>query len=153
MAPGRIPFFGRGPIDSGRLLNIAVTSNLAAGTAWSLAHNIRAAIKSLHRKVDQSESPENAPEYIYAPHGSAMLFRASFFELGGDLTFRSFLYGEEQHVAEQVRRVGLKVVWLPGLNVKHFAGTTTSLIPPGSRLRWEFESNLSNYKRYYKGIS
>ena len=69
------------------------------------------------------------PRAIYAPHGSFVLFHRSYFAAGGDIKHGARLYGEELFVAESARRLGLKVVYDPRLQVLHRRHSTTQALP------------------------
>jgi GT2 family glycosyltransferase len=56
---------------------------------------------------------------IYAPHGSFIALHRSYFEKGGTLDYGAFLFGEEIFVAETARRLGLTVLYEPGLAIEH----------------------------------
>ncbi len=69
------------------------------------------------------------PRAIYAPHGSFVLFHRSYFAAGGGIKHGARLYGEEVFVAETARRLGLKVVYDPRLQVLHRRHSTTQALP------------------------
>jgi len=69
-----------------------------------------------------------APERIYAPHGSFMLFHRSYFEAGGTLRHGTFLFGEEIFVAETARQLGLAIVHDPRLVVDHRQNTPYKIL-------------------------
>lgn len=52
---------------------------------------------------------------IYAPHGSCLIFKDSYFRLGGTLDLPNFLFGEEIFVAETTALLGLDVIYDPRL--------------------------------------
>jgi len=56
---------------------------------------------------------------IYAPHGSFVVLTRRFFSEGGSLEYRPFLFGEEIHLGEQVRRMNLRTRFCPDLQVWH----------------------------------
>lgn len=80
---------------------------------------IKYALATLLRRTpgpDQS-APAAGFREIYAPHGACILFAAEYFRRGGDLCYPSFLFGEEVFVAETARRLGVKVLYDPGLRM------------------------------------
>lgn len=87
--------------------------------------------------------------HTYAVHGSIIAFRRSFFDAGGTLAFDGFMYGEEIHVAEQARRLGLKVLYQPQCRVMHRAHSTVGTL--GSRVvrRWIAQSYDVLWSRYF----
>jgi len=79
-----------------------------------------------------------APRKIYAPHGSFVLFHRSYFTAGGSIEYGAHLYGEELFVAESARRLGLKVIYDPRLQVLHRRHSTTQALP---------DRNMASYLR------
>jgi GT2 family glycosyltransferase len=65
---------------------------------------------------------------IYAPHGSFVIFSSEYFRKGGDLNFPCFLFGEEVHIAETLRRIGLDALYEPSLEVVHQEHNSTKLL-------------------------
>lgn len=57
---------------------------------------------------------------IYAPHGSCIIFHRNYFERGGSLEIPNFLFGEEVHVAERAKNLGLTVVYHPELIIHDY---------------------------------
>ncbi len=86
---------------------------------------------------------------IYAPHGSLMLIRRSFFECGGHLDYPAFMYGEAIHLAEQARRAGLRVQFAPDLRAWHHAGAVTSRQALSQRCAWKLQSACYLYETYF----
>lgn len=80
------------------------------------------------------------PTQIYAPHGSTILLRDVFFESGGCLEYGGFMYCEELHISEQLRRAKLHAAWFPSWTVKHFENKATERIAWSRRCRWHVES-------------
>ncbi len=66
-------------------------------------------------------------EHIYAPHGSFLILSKEYFTRGGNLDFPGFLFGEEIYIAETIRRLGLRVVYRPDLEVVHQEHRSTRL--------------------------
>jgi GT2 family glycosyltransferase len=66
---------------------------------------------------------------MYAPHGAFMMFTRDFFTRGGKVNYPRFLFSEELFVAEQVRRIGLEVVYRPNLIVFDNEHGSTSQMP------------------------
>jgi GT2 family glycosyltransferase len=90
---------------------------------------------------------------IYAPHGSLMVLHRRFFEKGGNLEHNGKMFLEEFHIAEEARRIGLKVIYAPALKVKHFPHSSVGLFGRGVRRLWAYESALSIWKKYFAGES
>lgn len=75
-------------------------------------------------------------ELIYAPSGSALFIRPVFFDRGGSLAYKGFLMGEEIFLAEEIVKLGLKVVWVPGLNITHDEHTSLKEIGFSRKVEW-----------------
>ena len=101
--------------------------------SW-VALNTYECLSVLYKKIsgqfrkDRSGYFQSGPsEEIYAPHGSFLIFSRTYFERGGDLQFPRFLFGEEIYIAESMRRLGLKVLYEPSLQVIHKEHHSTGL--------------------------
>jgi GT2 family glycosyltransferase len=90
-----------------------------------------------------------APERIYAPHGCAMLLLPAALEGMGGLRFPSFMFWEEIYVAEEMRRLGLDVLWVPALVVIHREHNTTSTHSREWRRAALAESSAAILRRYF----
>jgi GT2 family glycosyltransferase len=89
----------------------------------TLFHRVRSAIGSV--RLASSRLPSR--ETIYAPHGSFLIFSRNYFDRGGTLDFPEFLFGEEIYIAENMRALGLQVVYEPSLQVTHQEHHSTKL--------------------------
>src|SRR6185437_3069774 len=88
---------------------------------WDWLWRRKSALKSwFAARLSKSTSDTNGKrEFIYAPHGSLIIFSRRFFEAGGYLDKDLFLYGEEISVAEMCRSLSLPVLYEPRLRVVH----------------------------------
>lgn len=66
---------------------------------------------------------------IYAAHGSFICISRSFFERGGSLDYPQFLFCEEIFLAEEVRRLGMRVKYDPRFSVRHSEHAVTGVFP------------------------
>lgn len=105
--------------------------------------------KRRRRRGSRESGAVGRKEAIYAPHGSCMGMHRRFFERGGTLAYPAFMYTEEIHIAEQVRRTGGRVYWMPGLRVCHTAGGTTAAVDDERRRHWQRNSLDAVYRRYF----
>jgi GT2 family glycosyltransferase len=98
-----------------------VGSVYALAKFWDWLWRRKASLKSwFEARLNKSTSDMNAKrEFIYAPHGSLIIFSRRFFEAGGYLDKDLFLYGEEISVAEMCRSLRLPVLYEPRLRVLH----------------------------------
>ncbi len=108
-----------------------------AYTAWTrLKFRMRLSATGSPVLYDTEEKPES----IYAPHGAAVFLSAAFFGSGCKLSMPWMMFGEELHLAEQMRKVGLSVFWVPGIRVDHSTATTTGTIRHQQLMDWRAES-------------
>ncbi|MGE0865718.1 MAG: glycosyltransferase family 2 protein [Vicinamibacterales bacterium] len=94
--------------------------------------------------------PAGEPRAIYAPHGSMVFVRSAFFERGGTLSYRGFMFGEEIHLAEQARRLGLRILFVPSIEVIHDGGSTTGQVDSVSRREWHRASADVLWEDYFR---
>jgi GT2 family glycosyltransferase len=102
------------------------------------------------RVLRTSITLRSEPETIYAPHGSAIFCHRRFFERGGTLAYRAFMYGEEIHLAEQARAVGLSVMFIPAIKVTHAGSSTTGAVESAERREWHRVSAEVLWKDYFR---
>jgi GT2 family glycosyltransferase len=72
-----------------------------------------------------TDGSRTSSEEIYAPHGSFLIFSRKYFESGGYLDSKLFLYGEEIASAEICRSLNLTVLYVPALEVIHHEHAST----------------------------
>jgi GT2 family glycosyltransferase len=98
-----------------------VGSNYALATVWDWLWRRKSAFRSWFaaRRTESTLQKNAEREFIYAPHGSFIIFSRRFFEAGGYLDKNLFLYGEEISVAEICRLLSLPVIHEPALRVLH----------------------------------
>ena len=83
------------------------------------------------------------PMVIYAPHGSFLIFNKLFFERGGSLDDKAFLFHEEISLAEMCRRIGLPVVYHPELEILHDEHSTRGR--PFTRTIYQYQRQSLEY--------
>lgn len=91
----------------------------------------------------KSKPSGNVKKMIYAPHGSMVILRSSYFE-NCDLEHGLFLYGEEIYIAESCYKNNKAVLYAPQLKVVHCEHRSTSLLSI-SKKRKLLLNALSNY--------
>ncbi|CAN5479833.1 glycosyltransferase [soil metagenome] len=96
-------------------------------------------------------SIENASKLIYAPHGSCILFKKSYFARGGNLDHISFLFGEEIFVGETARNLNLNTVYEPQLRVSDFEHASTGFFYSKKIAGFMKQSTLDIIEHYYPG--
>lgn len=103
---------------------------------YSRLHEIRQRLRVYRRRGGIVSACD-----IYAPHGAFMIFSHSYFEAGATLDYGAFLFGEEIFVAEEARRLGLRVLYVPEIQVSHFEHVSTGL----SREMVAFRAQAASY--------
>lgn len=104
----------------------------------------------LKRRRARRAAPSTVPQSIYAAHGSIVFVRSTFFERGGTLAYRGFMFGEEIHLAEQARKLGLRVWFVPAVEVIHDGGSTTGRVDSSSRREWHRASADVLWEDYFR---
>jgi len=79
-------------------------------------------------KIVSNNSVLSSSAYIYAPHGSFLIFTPSFFDKYNGFDKNTFLYCEEFILAERLRVKNLKCWFENSLNVIHKESQTTNKI-------------------------
>ncbi len=139
------PYLRARPSAARMLLMRAVFRLAWLSWAWTLVHELA---KRVRPKSRQGGNPPRAA--IYAPHGSIMFLARRFFVDGGQLTFGSFMFGEELHIAEQVRRLGLAVMYEPDCRVLHNAHAVVGRLPSATNRAWRAQSSDYIWSTYFK---
>lgn len=86
---------------------------------------------------------------IYIGHGACLIINKSYFIKGGNLEYKSFLFGEELFIAEQVKKNGGKVYFDNRLKVKHYEHTTIKKEKRKLINKYYFDSMKYLYKEFY----
>jgi GT2 family glycosyltransferase len=105
---------------------------------------------SLVSKYMPGRGKQNNDAYVYALHGSMMIFRKSYFEKGGTFNFGSFLFGEELFIAEICRRQGMKSFYNSKVEIIHDEHSTTGLIKKPKYIKWMRDSLSYIYNTYFR---
>ncbi|MFK9004382.1 glycosyltransferase family 2 protein [Pseudomonas pergaminensis] len=104
-------------------------------TRLSLQKNIfifkRLWLFRLYRKLSDLKARRPLIKYpegmeFYSPHGSFIIFTRHYFLSGASYDYPQFLFGEEDFVAEECRRSGLKVSYQPSIKISDFDHGSTS---------------------------
>jgi GT2 family glycosyltransferase len=125
----------------------AIYSNYWVALLWDWLSRKRQAVrrKNVRRQADGGASRES----IYAAHGAFFIFSRHYFEAGGYLDDKLFLYGEELSVAEICRSFDLPVVFEPGLCVWHDEHTTTGTVISRSSYRCQQKALRYVFAKYF----
>src|SRR5262249_2176510 len=96
-------------------------------------------------------STSTGPVPIYAPHGSFIAFRRTYFERGGSLNHPVFLFGEEIFVAETARRLGLTISYDRRLEVIHREHKSTGYFPSPRISAYSSQAATYCADQYFRG--
>lgn len=97
-----------------------IYSNYAFTAIWHSLSRLKRLCNNLLKRVFCYDGVrQELREEIYAPHGAFMIFSKRFFDAGGYLDDRLFLYWEEISVSEICRSLRLPVVYEPTLRILH----------------------------------
>jgi GT2 family glycosyltransferase len=102
------------------------------------------------RRASSHVPPVSSAGEIYAPHGACIVFNARYFTAGGTLNHFSFLYAEENFVAESCRRAGLRVRYEPSLRVEHHEHSAMRKVPSEVHLQYMRDATTALLDRYYR---
>jgi len=128
----------------------AIYSNRITGAGYEIAHLLRRRlVYKLNHFFPKDNKAENM-ETIYAPAGSAMFIRPVFFERGGSLAFKGFLFEEEIFLAEEAARLELKVLLIHGLTIIHDEHTSLKKIKFARKIKWIQDSLKIIWEDYYR---
>jgi GT2 family glycosyltransferase len=100
-------------------------------------------IKIKYRKNDTKAG------YMYACHGSFMIFTSNYFKKGGNLDFDSFLFGEEVFVAETCKQLNLKIGMHDELAVYDIGSVSTGKIRGREMVGYMKKANQHILDLYY----
>ena len=77
---------------------------------------------------------------IYLPYGAAFFFSSKYFNTGCSIDFPLFLFGEELYVAEQARRAGIDIVYVPSIIFMNYEHASTSKLSSKSICRRNYDA-------------
>jgi GT2 family glycosyltransferase len=101
------------------------------------------------KRSEISESHNQNYKKIYAPHGSCIVFKKTYFTLGGALDLSNFLFGEEILVAETALQLGLDVEYHPELVIDDYEHASTGFFISPAVNRYNHEAIQAILDRYY----
>lgn len=79
-------------------------------------------------------------KFIYAPHGSFMLFTKKFIPFLYSMKYPTFLFGEEIFIAENLRARSLKVEYCPVLLINDIDHVSTARLTNKKYFKFNYES-------------
>jgi GT2 family glycosyltransferase len=105
------------------------------------------------KRFIEKRAPENkkqSSEFVYAVHGSFLIFARSFFDKGNTFKFPSFLYAEELFIAEQCIKNKSNIFYNSNLTVFHSEHSTSGFIKNRKHVNWLKQSLNCIYLHYYR---
>jgi GT2 family glycosyltransferase len=99
----------------------------------------------LNKKRQAKTAQNKVEKTIFSPHGACIILSTRFFKQGGSLNHPIFLYGEEDSIAAQADRIGLRVGFVPELKVVH--QESRSVGKNFSRTKFEHKKTAYRYIR------
>lgn len=112
----------------------------------AVVHRLLGMVKqSLFRS---SDAVQKSMSCIYGGHGSFMIFNKGYFERGGRLDNGSFLFCEENYVAEQVRRIDGRIVYHDTIVITHKEHVTTGILPSRMMTKYLAKAHLLCARHY-----
>ncbi|MFT4185877.1 MAG: glycosyltransferase [Micrococcaceae bacterium] len=104
---------------------------------------------ALREKLGNKRDIKLKEQDIYAAHGSFMIFTSEFFARGGNFNYEVFLYGEELYVAEQCKKLGLRIILIPSVVVHHITNYTFGTWQSKKILRYKVQAAKHGYEMLY----
>ena len=86
---------------------------------------------------------------IYAGHGSIIILTRKFMEACGKIDYPVFLFCEEIYLAEQCRKAGLSVMYVPDIKVSDTEHASTGQMNHGFYCRCNYQAMQYIIKEYY----
>jgi GT2 family glycosyltransferase len=103
------------------------------------------------RSGTSGETPHDSKVVkIYAPHGSCVVLKDTYFTRGGTLDLPNFLFGEEIYVAESAARAGLDVEYHPEMVIYDYEHASVGFFVTPAINRYYKESIQLILKMYYQ---
>jgi hypothetical protein len=107
-------------------------------------------IYSLRKKKRKNQSPHYDRKYIYAGHGSFMIFTRKFFKQNINFKFPSFLFCEEIYFGELVRIEKMKVQFVSELKILDSDHVSTGKLKRKSYCRMNRDSLRVIRKEFFR---
>lgn len=115
---------------------------------WS--YKVLSVIKQRVRARRSKQSYENSQcEYVYAAHGSVMVFCPLYLEAGCDFNHEGFLFAEELYVAEICAEKQVRTLYCNTLEVVHHQHASIKKLLPSRASKYAFESLNFIARRFF----
>ena len=116
---------------------------------WCQERNLKGRLR--FRRSHPLVNQNGKREWIYAAHGAFLIFSRRYFEAGGYLDEKLFLYGEEIAVAEICRSLSLPIIYERSLRVAHMESSSTGRALSRFSYECSKQALLYMHSRYFAG--
>lgn len=116
------------------------------GLVKSLVKNLF--FNKIRKSLDRVASDIKAQD-IYGAHGAFLIFSREYIEKGGNFDHQPFLFGEEVTIAENCRRLQMRVRYEPDLVVSHIEHATIGIFPSRNMLKFQREASAYCADTYF----
>lgn len=146
-----LTFHDQNPIYKARLSSKKITQLLFVYSYYPIyvIYQLGAYLKRITKKLSYKNEKQKS-EFVYAVHGSFLIFAKSFFVKGNTLHFPSFLYAEELFIAEQCLKSNSKIYYNSDLKIFHKEHSTSGFLKNRKHVKWLKQSLNYIYHTYYK---
>jgi GT2 family glycosyltransferase len=98
---------------------------------------------------DKKANPIHKARKIYAPHGSCLVFKDTYFIRGGTLDLPNFLFGEEILVAETAAEFGMDVEYHTEIVIHDYEHASTGFFVTPKMNEYNRQAIQAILERYY----
>lgn len=105
--------------------------------------------QTLYLRKRRSSKIREARE-VYSGHGSFILLTNIFFKYNPVLSFKPFLFCEENYFAELLRISSLKCIYIPELKIRDEEHVSIGKIDYKKKCKFNYEAHQFIYDRFYR---
>lgn len=147
---GKNPYLAKRPSKTWMLWSLLIYSNVVFANAWVTLSLIKHKLLAL---FTEKSLEVKAFTEIYAAHGSVVIFDAQFALLHPDMFTKTFLYAEENIVAEYAVAHKKQIIYEPQINIFHQGAVSTGRWKSARITRYMFVATKTVWKCFYKASS
>jgi GT2 family glycosyltransferase len=101
-----------------------------------------------YSEYDQENWDRNSPRETDVLKGACILVRRVVLERIGLLDETFFIYSEEVDMCKRIRRLGLKLAWVPEAGVVHYGGQSTQQVAEEMFLKL-YKGKIQYFRKHY----
>lgn len=116
----------------------------------SLASRLKNKLKS---KKKPEINSQDKPSFIYAPHGSFIIFTNNYFKKEASYIYPRFLFGEEIFVAEECKLKNLKIIYVQTIKIYDKEHVSTSALRSNFLAQEHIKSFDYLLKKYFNTVN